>query len=303
VPIRRSLLLAAIVMAAPSAAGDVTTPNIGAPSSSPPTSMRTRWPAVLPGARSCVVSAWTPATDDVLRWSNASGAASTIERPSGRNWPLPPALAVDPPRALSWVRHGRPGISHGYMGEPMPHNPHTLDLFLSCGDDVVRWECDDRQASCRTSFAISLGDPRPERAHHADWERLKEIIAAGAGARAAVVRAALQLAGDACAGERCADVVARAVQQLRAVDQEPPWKVARADALHLELTAPGALEERLSCDGTAYDCLLTLRGGVRFRLHGHADTDPYEELDGPTWAVRSPSARGSGYSLEDEAIR
>jgi hypothetical protein len=301
--VRHFLVLAALALPAPSAVADVTTPSSDAPRAPAPhpTSMLTRWPAVLPCPQPREASLWSPSGEDVLRWSNASGAEVTLDRRRNDGArPIPPALLRDPPRSLTWTRRGRPHDIGGEM--PMPVPRHHVSLQVKCDGDVgqIRWSCDDREASCRPSVWFAYRDPDVQQRHRSDVARFQRVMQAGAGARDLLIADALRLAQEACAGDRCADVVARAVPRLRAAAKQP-WRLARPGEHRLEMTAPGAPDENLRCDGADYNrvCTLTL-GSLRFTLHGDDKFSGYEGLDGDKWEV---AAYWFGYSIADEAMR
>jgi hypothetical protein len=297
------VVLAVIALRAPSAFADVTSPK--AKAAPAPTTMRTRWPAVLPCPRPRDLTVSSPSSKDVLRWSSPGGAELTLVANDSGARPIPPALLRDPPRSLTWRRHGRPDqVSGGEMSRPV--SPHDVGLWMKCADSYVegdlQWSCDDRQASCRLSVSYPYRDPDERRRHRGSLADLARVVQAGAGARDLVIADALRLAQEACAGDRCAEVVSRAVQQLRAVGKQPPWTVAPPHEQWFELIDPAAPDHKLRCDAVINRyCSLTLGSSLGFILHGEDSTfGGNEEVGGAGWELR---AYPSGFWLYDDAVR
>jgi hypothetical protein len=312
--VRRLLVLAAVALPASAVVADVTIPSTGAPPApmlrpkSPPApmlrpkSILTRWPAVLPCPQPRDLVVRRTYSEDVLLWSNSRD--DRVSEDGAR--PIPPGFLRDPPHSIAWTRNGPEKWNGGEM--PMPI-PHSVELNVKCGDDrwsEISWECSYDQASCSLRAFYRERDPDVLRRYRADRARVQQIMRAGAGARDLLIADALHLVQDACAGDRCSDVVARAASRLRAAATQPPWKVTRPDGYRLELTAPGAPDKTLSCNDDPWidhvrKCTLTL-GTLSFEFPG--DSHHYGFLSGDTnddtwWLTTS----GDGYTLMHEAAR
>jgi hypothetical protein len=301
------LVLVALDVSAPCAVAD---PPARAKPPPLPGSMSTPWPAALSTAHQCRASLWSPSEHDVFRWSSARGAAMTFDPSHAGDRPLPPAFLRDPPRTLTWIRHGRPGMtSSGDIIGPQPKPPHALGLSVGCSDIQAEWQCDDRQPSCRPSLRIPAGDPEVTRRHHVDRDRIMQTMLKAKGARDIFIADALRLIEDACANGRCSVVVARTAERMRAAVQEPPWTlVPPRDDKHLGLRAQGRPGDRIICGsednrGFEWECELTLGDSVHFKVEG--DQNPYqphfEELRSDTWALAAPGS--GGFVVEGEAVR
>jgi hypothetical protein len=300
-PLRRFIVLAVLVLP-PAAVADVTTPSRPAPAATATrqTSMATRWPALPSCAGPHDLTVRSPSSKDVLRWSNAAGAALTLVDDS-HGQPLPPAFLRDPPGTLTWVRRGRPDqLNSG----DMPVSPHRVNLLIYCGssspEGYMSWSCDDQEASCSLSVARPYRDPAEQRRHRRSLADLARIVEAGAGARDLVTADAVRFAQDACAGGRCGDVVARAVEQLGAVGKQPPWTVAPAREQWFELKDPRRPGNNLLCDATINRyCALNI-GSTSFLIRDGGKDGRSESAGGSEWGL---VAYGSYFEFSDGAVR